>query len=155
MKNKNGFTMIELILVMVVIGILAAIAIPRFSNIVRQSEAASEQGVLISVVDALHTWSHEKFIDFGVQSWPPNPFDALNTAPPAYDKTGETDMIDMNDSDWIFTGIGDQEYPNRIVHRRKQDSLAVWTYDPSTGALGYADPPYVPVEMVYRPDLGE
>ena len=55
--------MIELILVMVVISILAAISIPRFANIVRQSEAASEQGVLISMVDALHTWSHEKFIN--------------------------------------------------------------------------------------------
>ena len=147
--------MIELILVMIIISILAAISITRFVTIVRQSEAAAEQGVLISVVDALSTYGREQFIATGVASWPDNPFDALNTVPPAYDVTGETDMIDMNDSDWIFTGIDDQEYPNRIVHRRKQDSLAVWVYDPSTGELGYADPPYVPVEMIYRPDLGE
>ena len=155
MNAKNGFTMIELILVMIIISILAAISIPRFVTIVRQSEAAAEQGVLISVVDALSTYGREQFIATGVASWPDNPFDALNTVPPAYDKTGETEMIEMNDSDWIFTGIDDQVYPNRIVHRRKQDSLAVWTYDPSTGELGYADPPYVPVEMIYRPDLGE
>ena len=155
MNAKNGFTMIELILVMIIISILAAISIPRFVTIVRQSEAAAEQGVLISVVDALSTYGREQFIATGVASWPDNPFDALNTVPPAYDVTGETAMIEMNDSDWIFTGIDDQVYPNRIVHRRKQDSLAVWTYDPSTGDLGYAAPPYVPVEMIYRPDLGE
>ena len=31
-------------MVMVIIGILAAISVPRFANVVRQSEAASEQG---------------------------------------------------------------------------------------------------------------
>ena len=30
MKNKNGFTIIELIMVMIIIGVLAAVAIPRF-----------------------------------------------------------------------------------------------------------------------------
>ena len=97
MNAKNGFTMIELILVMIIISILAAISIPRFVNIVRQSEAAAEQGVLISVVDALSTYGREQFIASGVASWPDNPFSVLNTVPPAYDKTGETDMIDMND----------------------------------------------------------
>ena len=45
--------MIELILVMIIIGILAAISVPRFTQIVRQSEAASEQGVLVNLVAAL------------------------------------------------------------------------------------------------------
>jgi type II secretory pathway pseudopilin PulG len=142
-------------MVMVIIGILAAVSIPRFAGIVRQSEVASEQGVLISMVAALDTWSHERYIEEGILKWPSNPFNALNKVPPAYDKTGETAMIEMNDSDWIFTGTDDQQYPNRIVHRRKQDSLAIWTYDPLTGELGYSDPPYVPAEMLYRSDLGE
>lgn len=138
---------------MIIIGILAAISIPRFTNIVRQSEAASEQGVLINLVAALDTYSQEQFIEDGVLSWPDNPFDALNKVPQSYDKSQSTLMQDMNDSDWIFTGNASNDYKNSIVHRRKEDSLAVWTYNPTTGEIGYSNPPYKPNQIVYRPDL--
>ena len=122
-------------MVMIIIGILAAISIPRFTQIVRQSEAASEQGVLINLVAALDTYSQERFIEDGVLSWPDNPFDALNKQPQSYDKSQSTLMQDMDDSDWIFTGIASNDYKNSIVHRRKEDSLAVWTYDKTNGEI--------------------
>ena len=145
--------MIELILVMIIIGILAAISVPRFTQIVRQSEAASEQGVLVNLVAALDTYSQERFIEDGVLSWPVNPFDALNKVPASYDKTQSTLMVEMDDSDWIFTGEASNDYKNSIVHRRKEDSLAIWTYNKSNGEIGYSNPPYQPNQVVYRPDL--
>ena len=50
-KNKtvNGFTIIELIMVMIIIGVLAAVAIPRFQDIVIESEVAVEQLSLIHI----------------------------------------------------------------------------------------------------------
>ena len=140
-------------MVMIIIGILAAVSIPRFTNIVRQSEAASEQGVLVNLVAALDTYSQEQFIEDGILSWPVNPFDALNKVPASYDKTQSTLMVEMDDSDWIFTGEASNDYKNSIVHRRKEDSLAIWTYDKLTGEIGYSNPPYQPDQVVYRPDL--
>ena len=78
MKNKNGFTIIELIMVMIIIGVLAAVAIPRFQDIVIESEVAVEQRILNTIYDGLETYAREMYISNGVRSWPDNPFVSLS-----------------------------------------------------------------------------
>lgn len=51
--SKKGFTLIELMIVVAIIGILAAIAIPQFANLVAKSQEGATKGNLGTVRSAL------------------------------------------------------------------------------------------------------
>src|SRR5882762_2214804 len=70
-KTKRGFTLIELMIVVAIIGILAAIAIPKFSQLITKGNEANTKGNLGAIRSALSIYYGD------MEGW--YPVDNLNT----------------------------------------------------------------------------
>lgn len=55
-RTRRGFTLIELMIVVAIIGLLAVVGIPKFANLVTRSTEAATRGSLGSLRSALHIY---------------------------------------------------------------------------------------------------
>ncbi len=73
-KRRQAFTLVEIMIVVVIIGLLAAMAIPAFQHIRRYSQAATfvaDLRVFRDAVDVYMTKSGEYPVDAGSGNFPP------------------------------------------------------------------------------------
>ena len=131
MRNNKGFTLIELIMVTIILGILAAVAIPRYMESVKQAEMAAEDAVINAIRAGLEQHATEKLMENGRRSWPTDPWDALETTPVGY---ADTDENASDDGEWRFNTT-----TANITHMRANGVVVHWDYDKGTNDGGNND----------------
>jgi len=104
---------------MVILGVLAAVAVPRLGSSIDSSEIASEDAVVGSLRSAIEIWAMEQVVANSTKSYPSNPFDAL-------DAKSKNELLNTS---WYFTG-------GYVRHMRNDGIEVVWQYNTSTGEIG-------------------
>ena len=73
MKNNKGFTLIELIMVTIILGIMAAVAVPRLIGTIESSEESAEQAVITELRAAVEQFAQEQYVANGRYEYPKKP----------------------------------------------------------------------------------
>ena len=124
-KNQKGFTLIELIMVTIILGILAAVAIPRYASTLRMATIRTEKAFVDQLWTGCEIVASERLIEFGIEEWPYNPLTTI--------KRSRGIVLNLNlgvpdeDNEWQFS-LDAVDEP-AIFHQRPSDEIYYYTYD--------------------------
>ena len=125
--TNKGFTLIELVIIMVILGVLAAVAVPRLGSTIDSSENSAEEAVIGNLRSALEVYAMDQVVLTSNKSYPINPFAAL-------DDKSRVKLTGISSGSgggpWGFDNGN-----NKIYHQRNDGSYEDWNYNSSTGEI--------------------
>lgn len=69
-RNERGFTLIELVIIIVILGILAAVAIPKYQDMSSEAKKAACKGALGGLRSGITIFYANKAVQTGTATWP-------------------------------------------------------------------------------------
>ena len=119
---NKGYTMIELVIVILLIGIMSAVAIPRFERRIELEELRFEKRFAYQIWEELEQYAEEQLELTGMESWPVSPLSVLGRTRNVI-ITYELGIPD-EDNEWQFDGTN-------LYHRRMNNEIWYFTYNPN------------------------
>ena len=120
---SKGYTMIELVIVILLIGILSVVSIPRFEKRIELEELKFEKDFTYKIWEELEIYSEKQKELTGIESWPEHPLLVLGRT------RGVIVTFDLGlpdeDNEWQFDGT-------KLYHRRMNNEIWYFTYDHTT-----------------------
>ncbi len=108
--RRTAFTLVELVMVIVILGLLAAVVVPKFTDIRSQAVNAAEQGVVSAVRSGINMY-HMAQLAQGNDGYP-NKLDNATNGVASQTNPLFTEVIDggVTDSNWKKTGTRTYKY---------------------------------------------
>ena len=120
---SKGYTMIELVIVILLIGILSVVSIPRFEKRIELEELKFEKDFTYKIWEELEIYSEKQKELKGIESWPEHPLLVLGRT------RGVIVTLDLGlpdeDNEWQFDGTN-------LYHRRMNNEIWYFEYNANT-----------------------
>ena len=124
--NQSGFTLIELVIIIIILGILAAVAIPKYQDLSSEAKEAASRSALGAMRSGIIIYYANEAVQTGTADWPD--LDSLATVGVVMEQAIPKNpyQLNANAPDSIVTGVT----KGTIVGAR-----GGWAYKTSTGEI--------------------
>ena len=132
LSGNGGFTLIELVIIIVVLGILAAVAIPKYQDISGEAREASCRASLGSLRSGITIYYANQAVRTGTADWPeldslvtydvvmantipPNPYQAEANAPDSIVSGVTKGVVVGTRGGWAYNETTGEIWPNTSI----------------------------------------
>ena len=104
-SGQGGFTLIELVIIIVVLGILSAVAIPKYQNITSEAKEASCRAALGGLRSGITIYYANQAVTTGTAAWPTLSVLETTDSVMIHAMPKNPYQLDANAPDSIVTGV--------------------------------------------------